>query len=191
MLRLGDVVSRHGAISPTAADQAIATVRRFRLLGEAVFDKASDRSYLFASASRAMREVLIDHARQRASGRRGGGRGRQARRCVGQGGQRRGPRYEAKAALQMIGLPALSRRQHGDVGAADRGVKAGLELAGVGAVVALDPGPAQPQPVREPVRGAAVDDEHLVGGPGLAGKAHEAAPEQVALVAHGHEDGDR
>src|SRR6185312_11495361 len=35
MLRLGDVVSRHGAIPPTAADQAIATVRRFRLLGEA------------------------------------------------------------------------------------------------------------------------------------------------------------
>jgi len=35
MLRLGDVVSRHGHIPPTAADQAIATVRRFRLLAEA------------------------------------------------------------------------------------------------------------------------------------------------------------
>ena len=35
MLRLGDVVSRHGAIPPTAADQAVATVRRFRLLAEA------------------------------------------------------------------------------------------------------------------------------------------------------------
>src|SRR5256884_5794855 len=35
MLRLGDVVSRHGSIPPTAADQAIATVRRFRLLAEA------------------------------------------------------------------------------------------------------------------------------------------------------------
>src|SRR5262249_52482859 len=47
-----------------------------RLLGEAVFDKAADRSFLFASAARAMREVLIDHARHRAAGRRGGGKQR-------------------------------------------------------------------------------------------------------------------
>jgi RNA polymerase sigma-70 factor (ECF subfamily) len=47
-----------------------------RLLGEAVFDRAADRSYLFASAARAMRGVLIDHARRRAAGRRGGGRRR-------------------------------------------------------------------------------------------------------------------
>jgi exopolyphosphatase/guanosine-5'-triphosphate,3'-diphosphate pyrophosphatase len=35
MLRLGDVVDRHGAIPAGAADQAVATVRRFRLLAEA------------------------------------------------------------------------------------------------------------------------------------------------------------
>src|SRR5262249_57728059 len=35
MLRLGDVVSRHGAIPPTAADQVVGTVRRFRLLADA------------------------------------------------------------------------------------------------------------------------------------------------------------
>jgi exopolyphosphatase/guanosine-5'-triphosphate,3'-diphosphate pyrophosphatase len=35
MLRLGDVVSRHGSIPETAADQVVATVRRFRLLAEA------------------------------------------------------------------------------------------------------------------------------------------------------------
>ena len=35
MLRLGDVVSRHGEIPPTAADQAVATVRRFRMLSDA------------------------------------------------------------------------------------------------------------------------------------------------------------
>lgn len=44
-----------------------------RLLGDAVFDKAVDRNYLYASAARAMREVLIDHARRRAADRRGGG----------------------------------------------------------------------------------------------------------------------
>jgi RNA polymerase sigma-70 factor, ECF subfamily len=47
-----------------------------RLLREAVFDEGADRSYLFASAARAMRAVLIDHARRRAAGRRGGGRRR-------------------------------------------------------------------------------------------------------------------
>jgi RNA polymerase sigma factor (TIGR02999 family) len=44
-------------------------------LGEAAFDRAADRSYLFAAAW-AMREVLIDHARRRATARRGGGRRR-------------------------------------------------------------------------------------------------------------------
>jgi RNA polymerase sigma-70 factor, ECF subfamily len=59
-------------LSPTAVvHEAV-----IRLLGESVFDKAADRSYLLASAARAMREVLIDHARRRAAGRRGGGRRR-------------------------------------------------------------------------------------------------------------------
>jgi RNA polymerase sigma-70 factor (ECF subfamily) len=42
-----------------------------RLLGDAVLDKTPDRRFLFASASRAMREVLTDHARRRAATRRG------------------------------------------------------------------------------------------------------------------------
>src|SRR5947199_398891 len=59
-------------LSPTAVVHEVV----IRLLGDAVFDKATDRSYLFAAAARAMREVLIDHARRRAAGRRGGGRKR-------------------------------------------------------------------------------------------------------------------
>ena len=35
MLRLGDVVSREGMVTPEAADAAVATMRRFRLLAEA------------------------------------------------------------------------------------------------------------------------------------------------------------
>jgi RNA polymerase sigma-70 factor (ECF subfamily) len=59
-------------LSPTAVvHEAV-----IRLLGESVLDKAADRSFLFASAARAMREVLIDHARRRAADRRGGGRRR-------------------------------------------------------------------------------------------------------------------
>jgi RNA polymerase sigma-70 factor (ECF subfamily) len=59
-------------LSPTAlVHEAV-----IRLLGDAVFDKSPDRAYLFASAARAMREVLIDHARRRATDKRGRGRRR-------------------------------------------------------------------------------------------------------------------
>jgi RNA polymerase sigma factor (TIGR02999 family) len=59
-------------LSPTAVvHEAV-----IRLLGEAVFDEAADRNFLLASAARAMREVLIDHARRRSAGRRGGDRKR-------------------------------------------------------------------------------------------------------------------
>jgi RNA polymerase sigma factor (TIGR02999 family) len=59
-------------LSPTAVvHEAV-----IRLLGEAAFDRATDRSYLLAAAARAMREVLIDHARRRTAARRGGGRRR-------------------------------------------------------------------------------------------------------------------
>jgi RNA polymerase sigma factor (TIGR02999 family) len=43
-----------------------------RLLGEGVFQKAGDRSHLIGAAVRAMRELLIDHARRRAAWRHGG-----------------------------------------------------------------------------------------------------------------------
>jgi RNA polymerase sigma factor (TIGR02999 family) len=56
-------------LSPTAVvHEAV-----IRLVGEQVFDRAEDREFFFASAARAMREVLIDHARRRAAVRRGGG----------------------------------------------------------------------------------------------------------------------
>ena len=65
---------RDHTLSPTAVvHEAV-----IRLLGEGVFDQAADRRFLFTAAARAMREVLIDHARRRAAGRRGGGRRRVA-----------------------------------------------------------------------------------------------------------------
>jgi RNA polymerase sigma factor (TIGR02999 family) len=55
-------------LSPTAVvHEAV-----IRLLGEEVFERAEDRGFLFAAAARAMREVLIDHARRRSASRRGG-----------------------------------------------------------------------------------------------------------------------
>jgi exopolyphosphatase/guanosine-5'-triphosphate,3'-diphosphate pyrophosphatase len=63
MLRLGDVVSRHGAIPPTAADQAVATVRRFRMLAE-----AAGATEILAKATAAIRRAtnggeLVDRIR--------------------------------------------------------------------------------------------------------------------------------
>ena len=52
MLRLGDVVSRHGEIPVTAADQAVATVRRFRLLAE-----AAGATEIMAKATAAIRSA--------------------------------------------------------------------------------------------------------------------------------------
>ncbi len=67
---------RRERVDHTLSPTAVVNEAVIRLLGEAVFDRAADRSYLFASAARAMREVLIDHARRRAADRRGGGRHR-------------------------------------------------------------------------------------------------------------------
>jgi RNA polymerase sigma-70 factor, ECF subfamily len=55
-------------LSPTAVVHEAVV----RLLDEAVFDRARDRDFLFAAAARAMREILVDHARRRAAARRGG-----------------------------------------------------------------------------------------------------------------------
>lgn len=50
MLRLGDVVSRTGRVSPEAADAAVATMRRFRLIAE-----AAGASEILACATSALR----------------------------------------------------------------------------------------------------------------------------------------
>ena len=96
--RVASRLMRRERTDHTLSPTAVVHEAVIRLLGEAVFDKAADRSFLFASAARAMREVLIDHARRRAAGRRGGGRAaRPARRGGGLlrgagAGRRRRPR---------------------------------------------------------------------------------------------------
>ena len=55
-------------LSPTAVVHEAVV----RLLGESVFDRATDRNFLFAAAALAMREILVEHARRRAAARRGG-----------------------------------------------------------------------------------------------------------------------
>ena len=43
-----------------------------RLMEDDVWDKAENRAYLFGAVSRALRQVLVDHARKRAAARHGG-----------------------------------------------------------------------------------------------------------------------
>jgi RNA polymerase sigma factor (TIGR02999 family) len=76
--RVASQLMRRERIDHTLSPTAVVHEAVIRLLGEAVFERAADRGFLFAAATRAMREVLIDHARWRAAGRRGGGRRRVA-----------------------------------------------------------------------------------------------------------------
>jgi len=71
--RVASRLMRRERADHTLSPTAVVHEAVIRLLGDAVFDRAADRSFLFASAARAMREVLIDHARRRAASRRGGG----------------------------------------------------------------------------------------------------------------------
>ncbi len=74
--RVASGLMRRERAGHTLSPTAVVHEAVIRLLGEEVFDTATDRNLLFASAARAMREVLIDHARRRATDRRGGGRRR-------------------------------------------------------------------------------------------------------------------
>ena len=71
--RVATRLMRRERTGHTLSPTAVVHEALIRLLGAAVFDKAADRSELFASAARAMRQVLVDHARRRAADRRGGG----------------------------------------------------------------------------------------------------------------------
>jgi RNA polymerase sigma factor (TIGR02999 family) len=74
--RVASRMMRRERTGHTLSPTAVVHEATIRLLGESVFEKAADRSYLYAAATRAMREVLIDHARRRAADRHGGGRRR-------------------------------------------------------------------------------------------------------------------
>jgi RNA polymerase sigma-70 factor (ECF subfamily) len=71
--RVASRLMRRERADHTLSPTAVVHEAVIRLLGEEVFTRAADRSFLFASAARAMREVLIDHARRRSADRRGGG----------------------------------------------------------------------------------------------------------------------
>jgi RNA polymerase sigma-70 factor, ECF subfamily len=72
---LRDVAARmmqHERKGHTLPPTAVVHEAVMRILGEEVFERASDRDFLVRAAARAMREILVDHARRKSAGRRGG-----------------------------------------------------------------------------------------------------------------------
>jgi RNA polymerase sigma factor (TIGR02999 family) len=74
--RIASALMRRERPDHTLPPTAVVHEAVIRLLGAGVLEKAPDRCYLVASAARAMREVLVEHARRRAAARHGGGRRR-------------------------------------------------------------------------------------------------------------------
>jgi RNA polymerase sigma-70 factor, ECF subfamily len=72
--RVASRLMRRERADHTLSPTAVVHETVIRLLGDEFFDRAADRSILFAAAARAMGEVLIDLARRQATGRHGRGR---------------------------------------------------------------------------------------------------------------------
>jgi RNA polymerase sigma-70 factor, ECF subfamily len=71
--RVASGMMRRERTEHTLSPTAVVHEAVIRLIGDAVIESSPDRAFLFASAARAMREVLIEHARRRSTDRRGGG----------------------------------------------------------------------------------------------------------------------
>ena len=71
--RVASRLMRRERTDHTLSPTAVVHEAVIRLIGDAVIESSPDRAFLFASAARAMREVLIEHARRRSTDRRGGG----------------------------------------------------------------------------------------------------------------------
>jgi RNA polymerase sigma-70 factor, ECF subfamily len=63
---------RRERASHTLPPTAVVHEAVMRMLGDEVFERAPDRTFLLRAAGRAMREILVDHARRRGAARRGG-----------------------------------------------------------------------------------------------------------------------
>jgi RNA polymerase sigma-70 factor (ECF subfamily) len=71
--RLASGLMRRERADHTLQPTALVHEACLRLLTPEVVGRAQTRAHFFAAAARAMRHVLVDYARQRAAGKRGGG----------------------------------------------------------------------------------------------------------------------
>lgn len=76
--RIADGQMRLERQEHTLQPTALVNEALVRLIEDGAFHQAPNRAYLFGAATQAMRRVLVDHARRRAAGKRGGDRKRTA-----------------------------------------------------------------------------------------------------------------
>src|SRR5262250_2144124 len=93
--RIAGGLMRHERPSHTLQPSALVHEALLRLLDGDTLAELPDRRHLFAAASRAMRQVLVDHARRRRADKR-------------QGGRIRVPLDEALAAIEEQGLDVVA-----------------------------------------------------------------------------------
>ncbi len=70
--RLAFDLMKHERADHTLEPSALLNEAFIRLIGQGALAKAPNRRYLFAAAARAMRQILVEHARERRAGKRGG-----------------------------------------------------------------------------------------------------------------------
>ena len=76
LLRIARAMMRHERRDHTLQASALVHEAVVRLLDKEALRESSDPSQVLAAAVQAMRQILVDHARRRNAGKRGGGRGR-------------------------------------------------------------------------------------------------------------------
>jgi RNA polymerase sigma factor (TIGR02999 family) len=93
--RIAGGLMRHERPSHTLQPSALVHEALLRLLDGDTLAELPDRRHLFAAASRAMRQILVDHARRRRADKR-------------QGGRIRVPLDEALATIEEQGLDVVT-----------------------------------------------------------------------------------
>lgn len=104
---------RRERVDHTLQATALVNEACLKLLGDDAIDRMGDRRYLFASANRAMRQILVDHARSRSATKRGGEMARQSLDVVLDNFESsNGCRFEdLEVALDKLGEQSTRRRE--------------------------------------------------------------------------------
>jgi RNA polymerase sigma factor (TIGR02999 family) len=129
-------VHMHGSGEHTLSSTALVNEACIRLLGSVSAGSLNDRTHFFAVASRAMRQILVDHARARVAGKRGG---RHAM-LVTLGEDSVGETHDEERLIALHdALTALSRNSERLGRLVELRFFAGLNDAEIGAVLRISP----------------------------------------------------
>lgn len=135
MRRIAGGLFRSQKAEHTLQPTALVHEAYVKLLGAEGGLHVNDRAHFLSLAARAMRQVLINHARDRAAGKRGGGRARERITVVSP----EAPRGDVEILDLHDALEALSRVDERQGRIAELRIFGGLTTAEVAAVVGIAP----------------------------------------------------